>query len=156
MILIPDDEAKVAPPVSTNAGLVALYQTWLEQQHLEAIGSADEALIVYRDALTYAQRTWLSAFILLWEADEKTTAQLATLTKMKAEGYHDEDFLACWMRSTDGLCITIAYDRGPNGDKHETQIATEDGAQFIAGTDGDQTLDSALAFVRSTLAARAA
>ena len=136
----------------TNTGLVALYQTWLEQQHLEGIGSADEALIEYQDTLTKAQREWLSAYVLLWEADSKTMAQIDLLTKMRAEGFHDEDFLGCWMRTIDGLCITIAFARGPNGDKHETQIATEDGSEFIAGTDGDQTIDSALAFVRATLA----
>lgn len=71
----------------------------------------------------------------------------------KSHGFWFEDFLGCWMINANGCTATIANGESLNGVRYEVQVTTDDG-EFVDGSDGDQTAESALAFARAVLEAR--
>jgi hypothetical protein len=68
-----------------------------------------------------------------------------------AAGFWREDFLSCWMMQARGLTITVSDENGPNDEDYEVQVTADDGT-FVAGSDGDQTPASAIAFALAELA----
>ncbi len=79
-----------------------------------------------------------------------TTNHTPTATLTNA-GYFHESFLQCWMKHENGYIVTISDGVGCNGQEFEVQITTDDG-EFIDGSEGDQTQESAVEFARVALA----